>query len=195
MARRGMTRRRRTGRRGAKVSESIATYTRLIDLVDTGSGLTQTNVKSLTLDDDKTGIINEETQNRKILRISGEFFWTAGLGADQVAAAMFAFWAHPKAVTAAEGLEDFDPFAAGPALPTGDYEGRPTPRPFGRRSLVLSTPGASSEAQTISQSLRYSTKAERLIRPGWTLSAGLWTRASDTVSVRCTGVFRVVVAG
>lgn len=193
MAERRMRRRKRRSRRRAAPGTSMVTYQQIVDLDSRPptAGTTQLVTQELS----QVANLEGETVNRKILRIAGDLAFATQPTAGHYVVAMFAMWAHPK-------LEDFptvgafDPFATGPAgAGTGTYEGRPSPRPFGRRMLVH-TLQAGGAATQLFRDMRYSTKAERLLRPGWVLSAGLWVRSSQAGPVvKVSGLISVTVAG
>jgi len=189
MARRHSRRQRGSRRRREAPSVSIAGYTRFIDLtspvsVGTGTTRVEADIPDVVAPD-------TETVNRKILSVTGNAFFTAALPADKVCVAQFCLWAHPKHEDW-PGVAEYDPFNDGPG--ESGYEGMIAPRPFGRRTFVLSTP-SSGEAQTISAQHLYRTRSERLLRPGWVLTAGLYTRSDIGTSVRFTALLRAVVAG
>jgi len=180
---RGKTRRREAP------SVSIVGYTRFIDITSAVSTGTDTELTTVDIPDVVTP--GEETVNRKVLSVTGQSFFTGALPADKVAVAQFCLWAHPKNESWPV-VAKYDPFNDGPGE-TG-FEGLIAPRTFGRRTMVLSTP-SSGVAQTISAQHLYKTRSERLLRPGWVLSAGLYTRADSGVSVRFSALLRAVVAG
>lgn len=187
MARKRTHRRRR--RRRLRPAESIAGYTRFLDIKSTTSSGTGTDLQTVTFPDVMTP--GDHTENRKIVRVAGQAFFTANLAADKVCASQFCLWAHPEQ-EAWPSVSDYDPFNDGPGQSA--FEGMLAPRAFCRRTLVLSTP-SSGVAQTVSNEHMIRSKAERLLRPGWILSAGLYTRADSGVSVRFTALLRAVVAG
>ena len=184
-------RRHRRGRRRKRVhvSESIAGYTRPLGLEIAAPASNATGLVTMDFPDVVTP--SEHTENRKILRVTGQAFFTAGLSAGQRAFAQFCLWAHPKqeswpSVTA------YDPFTEGPGETA--FEGMLAPRAFARRTFVLATP-PSGVAQTISEVHMVRSKAERLLRPGWILTAGLYVRGTSGVNVSWNGLLRAVVAG
>lgn len=174
-----------------KVSDSIVTYSRVIDLNGTGDGDTTHLVQGQI-----PGVSNlsGETTNRKIIRVVGTLMFSSNLSAGHHCYAMFALLAHPEIDGSFPPVTDWDPFEDGPGL-GADFDGRPSPRPFGRRTFALLTPATGGVTETIQQAFRYSTKAERLLRPGWGLSAGLYLRATDGVQGRVGGVLRATVVG
>jgi len=183
---------RRQKRRSRKmVSESIVTYSRVVDLQGTGDGDTTHLVQAQV-----SGVSNlsGETTNRKIIRVMGTLMFSSNLGAGHHCYAMFALLAHPEIDGSFPPVADWDPFEDGPGL-GADFDGRPSPRPFGRRTFSLVTPNSGGVVEVIQQAFRYSTKAERLLRPGWGLSAGLYLRASDGVQGRVGGILRATVVG
>lgn len=186
-------RRRRKRSRSDRPSVSIATYQQFVQLaVATGGTNVTTVTTSVFPNVENTG---GETVNRKILRVSGSLMFAANLVADRDLGAMFCLRAAPKD-DAWPSVEDFDPFNAGPSLGNVAYEGRPTPRPFGRRMFALVTPAGGGAAEVIQQAFRYSTKAERLLRPGWRLQMGLYVRGSHPdIACKVGGVLSAVVAG
>jgi len=134
---------------------------------------------------------DSETVNRKILRIAGQAFYAAALTAGQYAVAQFCLWAHPKH----EGwptVAEYDPFNDGPG--ESGFEGLLAPRTFCRRTFVLAVPDSGS-GQTIESAHMIRSKAERLLRPGWVLTAGLYLRGTSGVAVRHTSLLRYVVSG
>lgn len=183
--------RSRHRRRSIRPSTSIAGYTRVVDLTVTGTGGGTTLLSTVDIDDVvQSGSL---TENRKIIRVAGRAFFSAGLAKNQSAVAQFCLWAHPDQ-EAWPAVSAYDPFTEGPGE-TG-FEGMLSPRPFCRRTFVMST--ADSDAapnQLVQESHMVRSKAERLLRPGWKLSAGLYVRATNGVKVRHTSLLRTVVAG
>lgn len=180
---------RRRRRRSIRPSPSIAGYTRLIDLE--GTSAAGTTVLSTEDVPDVVGLATE-TVNRKLIRVGGQAMFAAALAADQYAVAQFCLWAHPSHESWPT-VADYDPFSEGPGE-TG-FEGLLSPRTFCRRTFVLTTP-ASGVAQTIETAHMIRSKAERLLRPGWKLTAGLYLRGSAAgIKVRHTSLLRYVVAG
>lgn len=189
-SRRGSHRRRRGRKRNrAHVSESIAGYTRLIGLSMAAPGSDATGLTAVDFSDVDTPA--EHTENRKILRVAGAAFFAAGLTSGQYCAAQFCLWAHPK-WEAWPTVSDYDPFNEGPG--ESSFEGMLSPRPFSRRTFILAVPPTGS-AQTISEQHMVRSRAERLLRPGWVLSAGLYVRGTSGVQVSWNGLLRAVVAG
>lgn len=192
MARRTM-RRRRHSRRRESPSTSIVTQTSLVDLSVSNPNTDETYLETQSLGQ----VENEsgETVNRKILRVVGELMFTSNLPANQLAVAMFALRASPS-LDPWPAVSDFDPFDSGPDG-SASYKGRPSPRPFGRRNFALVTPAGSGVVQTIENAFRYHSRAERLLRPGWRLQAGLYVRVrtSGNVHVRIGGILRTTIAG
>lgn len=189
-----MRRKSHRRRRTDHVSESVITVGQMLDLTATGGDFGDGSTKTASVV--WNGVDNLGTTNRKIVRVTGDLCFTAALSADQAAVAMFALWAHPTAVTPAEGLLDFDPFdiADNPQAGKEAYDGRPTPRPFGRRMFALNVPKSGS-VQTFTENFTYRTRAKRLVRPGWELHGALWARASNNAEIRLTGFLRAVVEG
>lgn len=196
--RRRRTRRFRHRRGSKRPSVSIATYSRLINLTATGSGLSNGNTvlahEVVNDVENKTG----ETVNRKLLSISGELMFAAKIAAGETAVCMFAHLAHPAihgmGDTPLTGDDSWDPFNDGPDGSTS-YGGRLSPRPFGRRNFVLAAPPTGGEAEVVMNQHVYRTRAKRLLRPGWECSRGIYVRASSGVSVRLSGILRYSVAG
>lgn len=188
---RRMQRRHRFRRRDTP-SVSSVTYSQVLQM---SLQTTQANQTVSTIQDvSNVSNTSGETVNRKILRVTGNLAFAAQPSAGSTIVTMFALWAHPIA-TDPEILTDFDPFGGeGPGKP--GFEGRPLPRPFGRR-LFAHTLQPGGTATQIFEELRYHTKAERLLRPGWKLSAGLWCRCATSGShqTQIGGGLRVVVAG
>lgn len=183
-------RRRRHTRRRIAPSTAIAGYTRRIQLDATAPN---PDLKTGLVTVDVPGVVtpSEETVNRKLIRVSGEAFFSCSLSAQENVAAQFCLWAHPEH----EGwpsVDDYDPFNDGPG--ESGFEGMLAPRAFCRRTFVLAVP-TSGSAETISSQHRISSKAERLLRPGWKLSAGLYVSGSSGVSVSHISLLRYVVAG
>lgn len=190
MATRRKHRRRRShSRRSARPSVSIAGYTRPIDLTLQAPASDATGLVTVDFADVVTP--PEETVNRKILRVTGMGIFTAALAAGNYAMAQFCLWAHPKHEDW-PGVDKYDPFTEGPG--ESGFEGMLAPRPFCRRTMVLASP-ASGTAETITQDHIIRSKAERLLRPGWVLTAGLYVRGTSGVAVRHTALLRAVVAG
>lgn len=190
MARRSHRGRRRHRRRRVAPSVSIAGYTRRLQLDATApSPDLKTGLVTLDVPDVETP--PEETVNRKILSVHGQAFFSASLSAQQNVCAQFCLWAHPSHETW-PGVDKFDPFQQGPG--EAGFEGMLAPRPFCRRTFILAVP-QSGEAQTISSQHTIRSKAERLLRPGWKLTAGLYLSGSAGVSVSHQSLLRVTVAG
>lgn len=180
---------RRSRRRRTAPSVSIAGYTRLIDLSGTAAADGSTILVTADVADVTTPAT--ETVNRKILSVSGQAFFAASLQAGKYAAAQFCLWAHPEHEDW-PSVADYDPFKQGPGE-TG-FEGMLAPRPFCRRTFVQSIP-ATGSSQTISAQHRIRSRAERLLRPGWKLTAGLYLRGDSASVVRHTSLLRTTVAG
>lgn len=188
---------RRTHRRGGHrrkrhrtaPSVSIAGYTRPIDLQLAAPASDATGL--ITVDFPEVDNQSGETVNRKILRVTGMGIFTAALAAGNYAMAQFCLWAHPKHESW-PGVDEYDPFHDGPG--ESAFEGMLAPRTFCRRTMVLASP-ASGVAETITQDHIIRSKAERLLRPGWVLTAGLYVRGTSGVTVRHTSLLRAVVAG
>lgn len=184
-----MKHRRRRRKRHTAPSVSIAGYTRPVDLSGTAAASDATSLVTQDIADVVTP--GEETVNRKILRVAGQAIFTASLSAGKMVMAQFCLWAHPTqedwpAVT------KYDPFTEGPGQ--SDFAGMIAPRPFCRRTFVLATP-ATGVAEVIQAQHTIRSKAERLLRPGWKLTAGLYIRGDSGVAVRHTSLLRTVVAG
>ena len=181
--------RRRRGRARTTPSTSIAGYTRSIDLNLAAPAADATGL--VTLDFPDVHNTEGETVNRKILRVAGRGIFTAALAAGNYAMAQFCLWAHPKHEDW-PSVSEYDPFHDGPG--ESAFEGMLAPRAFCRRTMVLASP-ASGTAETITQDHVIRSKAERLLRPGWVLSCGLYVRGTSGVNVRHTALLRAVVAG
>lgn len=187
-----MTRRRkhrRSRRSRTAPSVSIAGYTRLIDLSQAAAAADATALVTADVSDVLTPA--EETVNRKLIRVAGQAFFGAALSAGDYAVAQFCLWAHPKH----EGwptVAEYDPFNDGPG--ESGFEGLLAPRTFCRRTFVLAVP-ASGSTQTIESQHMIRSKSERLLRPGWVLTAGLYVRGTSGVTVRHTSLLRYVVSG
>lgn len=192
--------RRQRGRRSRSphVAESIAGYTRVLDISATAAANNGTTLQAIDVEgvengDSEPGDVNAPTVNRKILRVAGKAFFSAGLARNQYAVAQFCLRAAPR-LEGWPAVAVFDPFEDGPGHQA--YEGMPSPRPFCRRTFVLSTADADpAVAALIQESHMVTSKAERLLRPGWKLQAALYVRGSSGVKVRWTGLLRTVVAG
>lgn len=190
-----MARYRKRGR-AAAVAVSIIGYTRLIDLSATAPASGNTVLVTQDVDDVRNGDPAQpqaETVNRKILRVGGQAFFSAGVGQDSHVVAQFCLRAAP-------GLDDwptvvdYDPFQDGPGEQA--WQGSASPRPFCRRTFVFGVADSSAAAtQVIEEQHMIRSKAERLLRPGWKLQAGLYVAGSQGVKVRWTGLLRSVVAG
>lgn len=179
---------RRHSRRAAPAT-SVVGYTRSLNLVQQLAGSEATSLVTVDFPDVVTPA--EHTENRKILRVAGQAFFTATIAANQYAMAQWCLWAHPDHEDW-PGIADYDPFNDGPGE-TG-FKGLLAPRTFARRTFVLAAP-ASGSSQTISEQHMIRSKAERLLRPGWKLSAGLYTKGTANVTVRHLSLLRAVVAG
>lgn len=137
--------------------------------------------------------LSGETVNRKILRVSGTLAASSTLAGNTGIAAMFALLAHPK-LEDIPSVADFDPFDDGPDG-SNTYEGRPSPRPFGRKYFAFANVSGAPQA-TYQEEFRYRTKAQRLLRPGWELHSLLYVRVnSGTPTFRLNGVISASVAG
>lgn len=180
---------RRRKRRTSRPSVSTATYTRIIDLGVTPS---DEETRLVTVAIPEVSNLEGETVNRKLVAVRGQGIFTAQLATNKATAALFGLRAHAVSDDI-PGPDVWDPFDDGPPVSSGSYTGRPSPRPFGRRSIVLATPPG-GDAQTISESHGYMTKAERLLRPGWQVSGHLWVRGNG-IAVRYWAVLRFTVEG
>lgn len=181
-------RRRHSRRRRTAPSVSIAGYTRMLSLSKAAPASDATDL--VTMDFPEVENTSGETVNRKILRVTGMGIFTAALAAGQYAAAQFCLWAHPKHEDW-PAISDYDPFNDGPG--ESAFEGMLAPRTFARRTMVLATP-ASGQAETITQDHIIRSKAQRLLRPGWILTAGLYVRGTSGVTVEHRSLLRAVVA-
>lgn len=188
MRRRRGTRHRR--RRHTAPSVSIAGYTRYLDLAGTVAAANVTQL--ITADVPDVSTPSTETVNRKIVGVSGEAMFSAALAAGHDVAAQFCLWAHPEHEDW-PSVADYDPFNDGPG--ESAFKGMLAPRAFCRRTMVL-TVATSGSTQTIQQDHRIKSRAERLLRPGWKLTAGLYLRGNNTsISVAHLSLLRYVVAG
>lgn len=188
MARKTRRRRRHNLPRFAP-SASIAGYTRMIAL----EGTPAANYATSLITQDFPDVVTppEETVNRKIVRVSGQAMFAASLDAGKHVAAQFCLWAHPKHEEW-PAISKYDPFNEGPG--ESGFEGMLAPRTFCRRTFLLNSAGATSTATVMIEEHRVKTRAERLLRPGWILTAGLYLRG-DTVACSWRGLLRAVVAG
>lgn len=186
--RRKRHRRHRGRSRTPRVAESVAGYTRPLALNQsvTGPG---TSLTTIDVPDVLTPA--EHTENRKLIRVGGTCMFAAGMPANRAVMAQFCLWAHPKQESW-PSVTDYDPFTEGPGE-TG-FEGMLAPRAFCRRTFVLVTP-SSGVTETITEQHMIRSKAQRLLRPGWILSAGLYVRGDSGVAVAWRGLLRFVVAG
>lgn len=185
--RRSRTRRKR---RRTAPSVSIAGYTRRLQL-DITAPSPDLTTGLVTVDVPDVLTPSEETVNRKILSVTGEAFFSCNLDAQQNVAAQWCLWAHPEH-EAWPAVTDYDPFKQGPGQDT--FKGMLAPRTFSRRTFVQAVPNGGS-AQTISSQHMIRSRAERLLRPGWKLTAGLYVSGSNGVAVSHISLLRVVVAG
>ena len=180
-------------RRMERPSVSVATYAQLLYIAGQTTQANTTVGKLQRVSQVKND--SGETVNRKIVRVTGSLSYATQPPQGIANVAMFALWAHPIGMSDEE-LLGFDPFVTGPDGDAGTYEGRPHPRPFGRKmfSHVVQPSGTASQ---LFQQFEYRTKAKRLLRPGWRLSAGLWSRstATDAQNFAVGGAIRVVVEG
>jgi len=171
----------------------MATYTQFIQLAVATGGTNVTTFTKNVLPNIKN--TSGETVNRKIVRVTGSLMFAANMVADRDLGAMFCLRAAPLGDAWPE-VSSYDPFNAGPALGNESYQGRPSPRPFGRRMFALVTPAGGGVGVTEMQAFRYSSSAERLLRPGWELSMGLYVRGSHPdIACKVGGVLNVTVAG
>lgn len=192
MPRRMHRRRKHSRRRREAPSVSIATYQDIVNLDVSATAANRTFSSFATLSQVKND--SGETVNRKILRVSGELAWATQPAAGFYTLGMFALWAHPEAQDLTD-LSGFDPFASGPDGAATSYEGRPHPRPFGRRLFVHAVQ-QNGQASQLFREFSYRTRAERLLRPGWQLTAGVWVRTNaSTGRAKLAGPLSVVVAG
>jgi len=185
--------RRHTGRRRKRTapSVSVAGYTRFLDL--SAPALASNETRLVTADVPDVTNTEGETVNRKLIRVEGKAMFVAGISANKYAVAQFCLWAHPKQESW-PSISDYDPFNDGPG--ESGFEGMLAPRSFCRRTFVISTPTADGVDEVVSNEHMIKTRSERLLRPGWILSAGLYLRASDAgVNARHTSLLRYVVAG
>ena len=187
MTRRSHHRRRRS--RTTRPSTSIVGYTRRLRLFINAPNSGATGLFTMDVPDVSTP--DTETVNRKVIRIAGQAIFTASLAAGQNAVSQFCLWAHP-AHENWPGIDKYDPFNDGPG--ESGFEGLLAPRTFCRRTFVLATPGGGT-AQTFSEAHIIRSKAERLLRPGWKLTAGLYVAGTNAVSVEHVSLLRYVVAG
>lgn len=172
-------------------SVSIAGYTRFIDL--SAPALASGETRLVTADVADVENTEGETVNRKLVRVEGQAMFTAGIAADKYAVAQFCLWAHPKQEDWPT-VDEYDPFNDGPG--ESSFEGMLAPRSFCRRTFVIATPTSGGVEEVITAQHMIRSKAERLLRPGWVLSAGLYLKASDAgISARHTSLLRYVVAG
>lgn len=183
------SRRRGRHRRRTAPSVSIVTQQSIIDLTVTGTNLQTTQ---LSTGDFGVSTPGSETVNRKVLGVRGDLVFSMAAAAGKAGLAMFALWAHPD-IEDWPTVAQFDPWSDDDQPGESAFEGRMHPRPYGRRIMALATP-SSGVAETVIRDERYRTKAERLLRPGWKLSYGLWVR-SEGVQVRVFGGLRATVAG
>lgn len=181
---------RRRHRRREAPSVSIAGYTRPISLALAAPASDATGL--VTVDFPDVANTEGETVNRKILRVTGQGIFTAALTAGQYAFAQFCLWAHPKHEDWPT-VADYDPFNDGPG--ESAFEGMLAPRTFARRTMVLAVATGSGVAETITQDHLIRSKAERLLRPGWVLTAGLYVRGTSGVQMEHRSLLRAVVSG
>lgn len=182
--RRGRRRHHRSRRHRRMPSVSSATYTELVKL-DPATNARDTTVLATQK---WSEIQNLETQNRKLLGVAGTF----SVQSAAEGAVLVCHYAHPE-VDGIPAVSDWDPFETGPTGAAGAYTGRPSPRPFGRRTFVVGT-GASNNVEIVNHI--YRVRSQRLIRPGWNLTTAVYVRdfgANAAVSVR--GVLKATVAG
>ena len=176
-------------RRREAPSVSIVTQQVLVDLNVTGTDLQTTKLVTADFGVEAPAT---ETVNRKVLRVTGDLCMSVAAAAGKGSLCMFALWAHPD-IEDWPTVAQFDPWSEADQPGQSGFEGRPHPRPYGRRIMALATP-SSGVAETVIRDERYRTKAERLLRPGWKLSMGLWVR-SEGVAVRVFGGLRATIAG
>lgn len=183
-------RRKHRRRRHLAPSTSISTYTRPIVISAAGAAQSATVLTAMDVPDVVTP--PTETVNRKIIRVTGEMMMACTLSGNEAAFAQFCLRAAPDN-QAWPTVAEYDPFTQGPGE-TG-YKGQASPRPFGRHALVFTFAGSSDAGTAIQESHRYSTKAERLLRPGWKLQAGLYIKANEGTVVKVAALLRTVVVG
>lgn len=190
MRRRRRSHSRRRRRHRTAPSTSVVGYTRFIKLA--GSVAASNATSLITADVADVTTPSEETVNRKLISVSGHGFFSAKLAANRLAAAQFCLWAHPEHEEW-PSVDKYDPFNDGPGK--AGFEGLLAPRTFCRRTMVLATP-ESGESQTISEDHMIRTKAARILRPGWKLSAGLYVQGDNVdIDVAHVSLLRYVVAG
>lgn len=162
---------------------SIVTYTQLINTFVTTTDA-NTKAKAVTI----SQIQDLETQNRKILGISG----TLAITANAAAGSFIAHRLHTGLQT--DPVSGFDPFAEGPSGSASAYTGRPQPRPFGRRTFVSGV-GQSNDVEIVNHI--YRVKSKRNFYPGDALSFLLYARriGSNNATVSVRGVLKYAVAG
>ena len=183
--------RHRRRRRSTHVSESIAGYTRILNLADPGTTAGLTALHTVDVMDVMTP--SEHTENRKILRVEGQAMFSAALAANQQLAAQFCLWAHPEHEDWPT-VADYDPFTEGPGETA--FEGMLAPRAFCRRTFVLATPASGGVTEVIQTQHMIRSRAQRLLRPGWKLTAGLYVSSPQSnVTATWHGLLRTVVAG
>jgi len=184
-----MARRMNRRKRSVRPSVSIAGYTRPVALGGSTAASNATSLTTTTVAD--VDNLSGETTNRKLIRVAGKAIFTAALPANKNVMAQFCLWAAPQQESWPT-ISAYDPFTEGPG--ESGFQGMLAPRVFCRRTFVLATP-PSGEAQTITEAHVIRSKAERLLRPGWILQAGLYIRGSSGISVSHHSLLRYVVAG
>lgn len=165
-------------------SVSKAVYT---DLFSIGGSTTDGTTKMSTYK--VAQIENLETQNRKLLGVSGQL----SVQGSVPGAVLFALHVAPE-IDALPDVSDYDPFAEGPTGGAGAYTGRPRPRPFGRRTFVVGA-GQTNDVEIINH--EYRSRSPRLIHPGDRLWYVTWFRrfGSSNTDISVRGVLRATVAG
>jgi len=170
---------------------STATYTQKLILQGASTADGATALHTVAFEDIKN--TSGETVNRKIVRVTGSLQYAANPSAGKAVWGMFALRAAPE-LDPWPSVADFDPFNSGPGGSDTAYKGRPSPRPFARRNFIHFVQTGGSATQLFEQFMLRS-KAERLLRPGWQLSAGLYVAGDAVINVGVAGLIRVVVEG
>lgn len=171
-----MARRRRRQRRYRSSGPSPSSV--VVDLLDVQfqslSSNSTTRVFEVTTDVNNT---TGETQNRKIVSISGEHELIARIGPSKYIALISGFLVWPKE-RELPTVAEWDPFT--PKQP-GDaaYEGQPSF--FGRREYIHALPAQSSNS-IVGESRFIRSRPGRLLKPGYELRWVCYAKGEGTIS-------------
>lgn len=136
--------------------------------------------------------VNTSTINRKIGRTYGEIDLSIRLGAGHTCEAIFMFLVWPEE-RELPTIAEWDPFASSDNPGNPSYQGG-VAAPFGIRRFAFGLPTGGSTT-TLGEPKRYVTRGNRLIRPGHSLRAVIYAKASTSTTVSFTGQFGMKIYG